>query len=97
MFKFSYKDNGEVVEKEFDNYEDLIEFVVVNKIQDNDFVSMSLGETEITGGIQGLSDFALNLVQGIRDVKQAMASEDDIDDLDFADDYEEFNIDGDEE
>jgi hypothetical protein len=97
MFKFSYKDNGEVVEKEFDNYEDLIEFVVVNKIQDNDFVSMSLGEIEITGGIQGLSDFALNLVQGIRDVKQAMASEDDIDDLDFADDYEEFNIDGDEE
>jgi len=88
--KFTYKQNNEVIEKEFNDYLDLVEFVALKGIKDEDFVSMNLGDEEISGGINGLALYALRTVDKIREERKAAEEEyedeedecEDTDDLD---------------
>lgn len=60
MFKLSYKVNGEVKEVVFDHNFELIRFVAVSGIKDEDFVSLTIGEKEING-MAGLVNEALEV------------------------------------
>lgn len=58
MFKINYIVDGQVKEVEFEKYYELVRFVAMNKIKDEDFVSLGLGETTING-IDELADYAI--------------------------------------
>ena len=58
MFKINYAVDGQVKEVEFEKYYELVRFVAMNKIKDEDFVSLGLGETTING-IDELADYAI--------------------------------------
>jgi len=58
MVKFAYKVNGEVVEKEFKSYPELILFVASNDIKDEDFVSIDMPGLKAEG-INGLKQEAI--------------------------------------
>lgn len=59
MFKFSYVNNGQVEEVEFNKYYELVRFVAQNKVRDEDFVSMSLGEDVTINGLDNLAEYAI--------------------------------------
>ena len=59
MFKFSYVNNGQVEEVEFSKYYELVRFVAQNKVRDDDFVSMSLGDEVTINGLDNLAEYAI--------------------------------------
>lgn len=59
MFKFSYVNNGQVEEVEFNKYYELVRFVAQNKVRDDDFVSMSLGDEVTINGLDNLAEYAI--------------------------------------
>ena len=59
MFKFSYVNNGQVEEVEFNKYYELVRFVAQNNVRDEDFVSMSLGENVTINGLDNLAEYAI--------------------------------------
>lgn len=58
----TFKRFGTEITKEFDNNNDLIEFVILSGIKDEELVSIDLGGNTITGGIDGLASYALNKI-----------------------------------
>jgi len=66
MFKFSYKENGEVKEVEFNHNFELIRFVAINRIADEDFVSLTIGDDNVNG-IDGLVNYAMTTANRMED------------------------------
>ena len=83
MFKLKYRNSVGVVEVNFDSYMELVFFVASNKIKDEDFVSITLGDEEEIEGI----DYLYNVVADR--VKEAMEAERAEDEEDEEDDYVE--------
>jgi len=59
MFKFSYVNNGQVEEVEFNKYYELVRFVAQNKVRDDDFVSMSFSDEVTINGLDNLAEYAI--------------------------------------
>lgn len=75
MIKFSYKQNNEVKEVTFNKYYELIRFVAMNRIADEDFVSMNLNaddeESKDIIGLDGLVDKALETSDRMEEAERA--------------------------
>ena len=75
MIKFSYKQNNEVKEVTFNKYYELIRFVAMNRIADEDFVSMNLNaddeESNDIIGLDGLVDKALETANRMEEAERA--------------------------
>lgn len=75
MIKFSYKQDNEVKEVTFNKYYELIRFVAMNRIADEDFVSMNLNaddeESKDIIGLDGLVDKALETADRMEEAERA--------------------------
>lgn len=74
MIKFSYKQNNEVKEVTFNKYYELIRFVAMNRIADEDFVSMNLNaddeESKDIIGLDGLVEKALDTADKMEEAEK---------------------------
>jgi len=80
MFKLKYRNSVGVVEVNFDSYMELVFFVASNKIKDEDFVSITLGDEEEIEGIDNLYSVVADRVQEAMAARDTEAEEDDEDD-----------------
>lgn len=65
MIKFTYKSNGHVLTAYFEDMLQLIKFVAVNRIRDDDFVSINFGgddDIDITG-LEGLTAYTIRFIE----------------------------------
>ena len=78
MFKITYTKKNSVRSAEFKDYLDLIEFVAEEMINDNDLVSLDLGDRHIDG-LAGLASYVLETVataRVMRDMMQILEEQD---------------------
>ena len=88
MFKITYTKKNSVRSAEFKDYLDLVEFVAEEMINDNDLISLDLGDRHIDG-LAGLAAYALQSVAAIRFVRDmAQAEEDCVEDCDEEDAFD---------
>lgn len=82
-FTIKFNNNGEIRTESFDKYFDLVKFVARERIKDEDFVAIDLGD----GEIEGLYNFADHVITKVEEQEAAMealmASLDSEDDFDF--------------
>lgn len=76
MFKITYTKKNSVRSAEFKDYLDLVEFVAEEMINDNDLVSLDLGDRHIDG-LAGLAAYALQSVAAMRFVRDMAQAEED--------------------
>lgn len=80
MFKLKYRNSVGVVEVNFDSYMELVFFVASNKIKDEDFVSITLGDEEEIEGIDNLYNVVADKVQEAIEARDVEDEEDEEDD-----------------
>ena len=76
MFKITYTKKNSIRSAEFKDYLDLVEFVAEEMINDNDLVSLDLGDRHIDG-LAGLAAYALQSVAAMRFVRDMAQAEED--------------------
>ena len=96
MFKINYTVDGQVKEVEFEKYYELVRFVAMNKIKDEDFVSLGLGETTING-IDELADYAIQksneAEEAEREFEEYMREMQEVNDYEYSDeDFDEDEV-----
>lgn len=74
MFKITYTKKNSIRSAEFKDYLDLVEFVAEEMINDNDLVSLDLGDRHIDG-LAGLAAYALQSVAAMRFVREMAQAE----------------------
>ena len=80
MFKLKYRNSVGVVEVNFDSYMELVFFVASNKIKDEDFVSITLGDEKEIEGIDNLYNVVADSIHEAMEAKRAESEEDDEED-----------------
>lgn len=74
--KFVYKRNGNVVEKSFENPEDLMMYVVMHDVKDEEFISMEFNGMNIEGGVDGIKDAIFKIAMDMHDARIVSEIED---------------------
>jgi len=99
MIKFKYRENGIVTTKEFTKYQDMLRFVAISGIKDEDFISLQFGEDadsdkEVLEGIAGVAAKAIQVADQMDEAEAMMEAffsgeddeEEDEDDEDYPED-----------
>ena len=86
MFKLKYRNSVGVVEVNFDSYMELVFFVASNKIKDEDFVSITLGDENEIEGIDNLYNVVADSIHEAMEAKRAESEEDEDEEDDYVED-----------
>lgn len=68
MFTIKFMSNNSIKSESFEKYFDLVKFVARNRIKDEDFVAIDLGE----GEIEGLYNFADHVIEKVEEQERRM-------------------------
>jgi len=88
LFKLKYRNAVSVVEVSFESYMDLVYFVASNKIGDDQFVAITLGDREIEG-LDNLYGFVTSEIEEAKAAEAESDNDDYCDEDDDCDYYEE--------
>ena len=73
MFKLKYRNSVSDVEVSFDSYMDLVYYVAVNKIGDDDFISITM-EDQTIEGLDNLYSYVARGIEAQKAAEAAMAA-----------------------